>query len=289
MQLGKILEKVKHKLEWLAGSRRIEIVAKEKNQYGLNETQRTGPKIIVSLTTYDKRIGSVHMVVKSLLRQSMKPDFVLLFLGVDVALEQIPQQLKELEQYGLQIITGCEDIKPHKKYYFAMKHYPDDIVITVDDDIVYDKNLIRDLMNTYQRHPNAVICRRANVITRGVDGKLLSYEQWPNYQESGEAERFDLLPTGAGGVLYPPHILDEEVFDIESIKKYCLNVDDIWLRYMGAKKHSPVVFCKPRNRYLAVLPETQSSGLYLSNVGECINDKCLRIMEEQYSWSIDCK
>ena len=34
-------------------------------------------------------------------------------------------------------IRFCEDLKAHKKYYYAFKEYPDDIVITVDDDVIY--------------------------------------------------------------------------------------------------------------------------------------------------------
>lgn len=287
IQMYVFINKVRHKMEWMWGNHRVSVVTNEQPRYGLMIPERIKPRVIVSLTTYSKRIDTVHLVVKSLLRQSVKPDKVILYLGQDVLENQIPEQLKELQKFGLEIVTGCEDLKPHKKYYFAMRQNPEDIVITVDDDIVYEKNLLRDLLRTHERHPRAVVCRRANIITRGEDGKLLPYDRWPNFHEAGEKERYDLLPTGAGGVLYPPHALDSMVFDVDALKKYCLNADDIWLRYMGAKLNTPVVYCKPRMKYLAVLPETQKSGLYITNVAANRNDKYLRMMEEQYSWTID--
>lgn len=289
MKINAIIKKIRHKVEWKLGNYRIANIAKQKPKYGVIDSPRNTPKIIVSLTTYDKRIGSVDIVIKSILRQSMKADKILLYLGEDVADGLIPIKLKKLKEFGLQIITGCEDIKPHKKYYYAMQENPDDIIITIDDDVVYDKNLIRDLMEAHKKHPKAVICRRANVIKRDSNGRLLPYSQWPSFNKNDDTEHYNLLPTGAGGILYPPHALDNEVFNIENIKQYCLYADDIWLRFMGVKLGTPVVFCAPINRYLATIPQTQETGLYLENVDGDRNDKYLRIMEKKYNWKIDYK
>ena len=45
----------------------------------------------------------------------------------------IPNSLLSLEKRGL-IIELCEgDLRSHKKYYYALRQYPNDIIITIDD------------------------------------------------------------------------------------------------------------------------------------------------------------
>ena len=39
-----------------------------------------------------------------------------------------------------------EDLKPHKKYYWAFKDFRDSLVVTIDDDLVYRKTMIQELV-----------------------------------------------------------------------------------------------------------------------------------------------
>lgn len=39
------------------------------------------PKLVVSLTSFPKRIDTIHLVIESMLRPSMKPDKVLFYLS----------------------------------------------------------------------------------------------------------------------------------------------------------------------------------------------------------------
>ena len=95
-------------------------------------------KLIVSLTSFPARIELVWMTIASLMNQTMKPKKIILWLSEEQfqTEESIPQTLLALRKRGLEI-RFCEDIKPHKKYFHTMQEYPDDIVVTVDDDIFY--------------------------------------------------------------------------------------------------------------------------------------------------------
>ena len=79
----------------------------------------------------------------------MPPDAIILYLDDDV--EELPDSLRKLEKYGLQIEWRPGRIKPHKKYYYAIKEHPDDIVVTVDDDVMYPAELIESLYKTHRR------------------------------------------------------------------------------------------------------------------------------------------
>lgn len=289
-ELKKVCKKIRMRIEKRIALKRITQVGNTPLvEVGINTSEQRNTEIVVSLTTFPARIGTVHQCIKSLLLQTVKPDKIILYLGDEVTSEQVSDELKALQNYGLTIVTGCKNIRPHKKYFFAMQTYPDAMVITVDDDIIYENTLVEDMLKVHVQYPKAVVCRRANIITRTADGNIADYYTWPACDTHKLAERFDLLPTGAGGVLYPPHCIAAEAFDMDAIEKYCLNADDVWLRFMGVRKGTPVVFCAPPINYLAVIPGSQEEALYKSNVQKSKNDEYISIMENHYGWSIDGK
>ncbi len=235
--------------------------------------------VTVSLTSFPARLGSLHLVVRSLLKQTVLPERIVLYLGTDSADSDIPKKLRKLEKYNFEIKTGYDNIKPHKKYFYAMQEYPDDILITVDDDLLYDKNLVGDLLRCHEKYPEAVCARRVHKITKNTDGMLKKYDDW-EWEYAGIKEpSFVLLATGVGGVLYPPHIFTKEAFDIEAIKKYCLATDDVWLKFMELKHNVKVVWSANGIIHPLSLRHTQESGLFHTNVLST-NDENIRNMEE---------
>jgi hypothetical protein len=74
----------------------------------------------------------------------MKPDVsVLVLCKVELNSKfNIPENISILEKYGFEILLVDNDLKPHLKYYHIMRKYPDSIVITVDDDCYYDRNVV---------------------------------------------------------------------------------------------------------------------------------------------------
>ena len=92
------------------------------------------PKVIVSLTTYGRRVRKVHYTIISLLRQSYKPDMVILWLDNENWNDQnLPNTLLKLKEKGL-TIKYCADLKSYKKLIPALMEYPDSIIVTCDDD-----------------------------------------------------------------------------------------------------------------------------------------------------------
>ena len=80
--------------------------------------------IIVSLTSFDQRIDSLHIVIESLFQQSLKADNIILWLSKKNFLSKsVPENLLRLQTRGLSIEWVSEDIGPYKKiiYLFARK------------------------------------------------------------------------------------------------------------------------------------------------------------------------
>ena len=82
--------------------------------------------IIVSLTTYPARIKTVWMTIACLLNQDYKNMRVILWLSKEQFhdLSGLPSYLQKLQKKGLVIKFKEDDLRSHKKYYYAFSEYP---------------------------------------------------------------------------------------------------------------------------------------------------------------------
>lgn len=244
--------------------------------------QKKLDNVIVSLTSFTPRLNKLHIVIKSLLRQKYQPLKIILYLANDVNVNNIPKKLLKLTKTNkFEIKTGYENLKPHKKYFFVIQEYPESIIITVDDDLIYDKNLIKDLYLCYKKNPNSVIARRVNLITKDKNGNLNKYSNWIWEYKENTNSSFDLLATGCGGVLYPPKIFSNEIFNKEIIYKYCLNTDDIWLKFMELKNNIPVTFTNSKVVHPLSIRNSQETALMNENTtGKNRNDESIENLQK---------
>ena len=91
--------------------------------------------VVISLTTYSKRINQVHIVVESLFRQTQQANRIILWLAKEeFSDDTIPLILKKQIDRGLEI-KYCEDIKSYKKLLPVLSLTPDSTIITVDESI----------------------------------------------------------------------------------------------------------------------------------------------------------
>lgn len=240
--------------------------------------------VIVSLTTIPKRIDVVHNVIRAMLTQTVNVDKVVLYLsksdfsddGVD-----LPQSLKNCLGDKFEICF-CDDIGPHTKYFYAMQKYPESIIITVDDDILYPIDVVEVLLNSYVKFPYAVSARRAHLIKFDEEGHLLPYRQWKGEYRGVNQISMALFATGVGGVLYPPHCMDAELFNLDNIRKLCFKADDLWLKVMQIISNTPVALASPSIK-LQFIDNTQKDGLCNTNVSEGFNDIQLANIFEKYN------
>lgn len=248
-------------------------------EFGLNMQQRDYD-ITVTFTTYPARIDKAKYVADAMLRQTLKPDRVLLVLAKDEysSKEELPSEYLNLEERGLSIVFINENLKPHKKYYYAMKHFPESLVITVDDDLYYDDDLVETVYSSYLKFPHAINAMRVHRITHENEA-LKPYIEWEGEIDCPACPTMDLMATGGAGTLYPPHLMHEDLLDEEKIVRLCLNADDIWLKTMQVLKNTPVVLAAPF-RPLRTIEGSQDTALWQTNVDENKNDKmitnCLR-------------
>lgn len=199
----------------------------EINEIGVTLEKRT-PQVIVSLTTFPARINSVYKTISTLLQQTVKPDRLVLWLAEPQFPEKnLPDNLTRLQEFGLEIRWIEKDIRSFKKLIPALKEFPNDIVITVDDDNYYDSRLVEFLYNSYLENPDCIHARQAFVVKHDKNGKLVMKSR--NYfYNSTYLPSYMNEPVGCGGVLYPPHSLDENVLNEEQFMKIVPTNDDLW-------------------------------------------------------------
>jgi hypothetical protein len=199
---------------------------------GITRVKRN-PPVIVSLTTIPERMHKVHLCIESLLRQSCKPDYLMLWVSIPE--DKIPEKLARLQKRGLQI-RFCKDIGPYTKIIYTLKENPQSIIVTADDDYFYPRNWLKQLYDAYQKEPQYIHCHRAHLMIQQPDGRLKKYNDWHFLSPGIQRPLLLLFPTGVGGVLYPPHSLSKEVFNEEIFMGLSPYHDDAWLKAMSLLK-----------------------------------------------------
>lgn len=243
-------------------------------------------RVIISLTSYPGRIHIVHKVIESLICQESKADEIVLWLSEEEFPDRsadLPAELLALEEKnGFHIKWVKENLKSHKKYFYALQEYKDCVVITVDDDRYYARNMVGSLLMSYGRHPYSVSARNVHRILR-TDRNIAPYALWEQRKAKyADAERLDLCAIGVGGILYPPGCASEKWFDLESIQSYAENQDDLWLKYNEVRDGIPVVYVGVKEGDREV-ENSQNTFLSQENVLEGGNDRCIRDLSASLS------
>jgi hypothetical protein len=245
-------------------------------------------KIIMSLTSFPARINTTWICVESLLRQTVKPDEIILWLADTQfkGLSSLPEKLLIQQKRGL-TIRFCEDLKSHKKYYYAFKEYPDDIVITVDDDVIYPPNVVKELIALHKKFPDCICCNFATFITFDNKGFMNNTWKWPGFFVNMISGSSSLpVPVGVSGILYPPQSVNKEVFNKKVLKSICLYADDLWLKVMGLLNGTKIkqTDCFPGHFF--TIRHTQEVALYRFNLLKKMNDLQFNSLLDKYKFII---
>lgn len=243
-----------------------------------------GKQVIVSLTTYEKRFYDVYLTIESILQQTMKPNRIILWLGEEMKDFQIPLTLHKQQERGLEI-RYTKDIRSYKKLIPTLKEFPDDVIITVDDDVLYNHDFIENLVNAYLKEPHCVHCGWAKHLALGDNGKLMPWRDCPKRPEEEIKTSLFNLPVGCAGILYPPNSLDKEVFNEEVFMDICKYADDIWFKAMSLKASYPCkAICKNLHNYMYVdNPSCKHQGLTLINISKDMNNKQIQAVFDKYN------
>jgi hypothetical protein len=198
--------------------------------------------LTISFTSTSNRINKIRPMVESLRSQVLQPDQINIYLTKEVV---VPKFLLDL---GIAVNRiDSPDWGPATKLipFLLSNPDPDTQVITVDDDVIYDKYLISELVNASYKHPDKVLCRM------GVqNGNFIHQEFLSDFQS------VDVV-GGYRGVLYKPKFFDTkellEDYNKTTINNMICSDDHLFSYYLNNKNIPRLVIPYPRNR----IPQNQ--------------------------------
>lgn len=251
-------------------------LTKKNKRYSLNIDGENNKEFIVSLTSFPARINRLWLVIETMLRQSVKPDRIILWLSKEQfpTISSVPKSLLEMQKRGLQIEFREDDLRSHKKYCYSFNEYPESVIITIDDDIFYPTTIIENLIIGHKENPQAVHCSYTRSITWDEQGNLLPYTEWVS-------QRTNLFFGSGGGTLFPPHKLYKDVTAMELAVKLCPLADDIWLNSMCRLNDVKIFEVRRKINLLPVINEN-SMDLSERNLSDGMNDIQLQQIRKYY-------
>lgn len=211
----------------------------------------TAKRVIVSLTSFPAAIKYAAEAVKTILNGNLLPDKIVLYLVFEQFGEEgIPQYILDMvKEYPVFEVRNYDrDLRSYLKLIPALKDFPEDIIVTIDDDINYHPNMLRSLLNVHKEIPEEVIAHRAKLVSL-----TQPYKQWKKfrwYHFIGKRFFYSpwVLQTGVGGVLYPPHALKEEMLDEDLFTSLAPTTDDLWF-WAATVANGRSVVCVPFGPY----------------------------------------
>lgn len=145
-------------------------------------------RVIVSLTSYGLRQNNLPTVLDTIFCQTVPPDFLVLNLAYN---EVVPAEVMDyLLSHNVEI-HRVNDTKVYKKLIPTLKKYPNDIVISIDDDWLYPNGMIADFVEVHKKYPNNPISGNtlvyAEMICHCGCASLTKAEYFGSYLDDMEA------------------------------------------------------------------------------------------------------
>lgn len=234
----------------------------------MGEGKEKKEKLIVSMTSFPAAVEYAQEAVKSLLKSSLIPDKIILYLTFSqFGDEGLPLQLLKLQEENqvFEIRDYPHDIRSYRKLIPALLDFPEDVIVTVDDDVIYHPEMLSQLMDLHSKYPGDIIAHRAKKIIMDAPYKKWKKYRWYHFLGKKIHRDFLNLQTGVAGVLYPPRSLKKEMINPDLFTELAPTTDDIWFWAAAVANDRaiiPVPFGKNKPKGL---PKPKSLSLKTSN------------------------
>lgn len=294
-------EKINSNIIWVSGVDLYKPISNESPEYYIKtlseiiknkaKLKKEETKTIISLTSFPARIKNIHVVIKSLLKQSIKPDKIVLYLSEQEFPEKnIPDNLKNLMGQIFEIRFVKENFKSYAKLIYALTDFPNSNIVTVDDDILYPRNLLSTLLKEHKKNPKTICAHRIREINI-QDEVIMPYNAWKLSEKRSIFSKplkpnFKNFFCGVGGVLYPPRSLHPDVLNFNKFLKLCAHQDDVWFWAMAVKNNHKISVTRfGYNLFKRTIKSLQDVGLWNtinSNNVESPNNKAIEAVLKEY-------
>lgn len=234
-----------------------------------------GP-LVVSLTSYPARFPTLGLTLAAILRQSVRPDRVILWLddGDEAAIASDVTALPGLE------IRTCPAWRSFKKIVPTLLAHPDAFIVTADDDLYYPADWLEKLTNAARDGAN-IACHRAHRVALR-DGRPAPYAEWQHNIDAPEQSPLVFL-TGVSGVIYAPGVFHPDVTRDDLFTRLAPRSDDVWLYWMHRLNGVNARKIGARAR-IVEWDGSQTQSLRSENLHGAGNDQAVAALLDHYGW-----
>jgi hypothetical protein len=222
-------------------------------------------KIYVSLTSIFNNQNILLQTLKSIVSQSIKPDKIFLCLSEEPYLFDTGFKNKIItdnnlfnflkDNSSIIEVMWVKNIGSFRKLLPILeeKWNEECVIITIDDDTIYENHLIENLVEDYKKY-------KCVISYRGFTPKFNKFENF-DYLARDKINNLSLynFPTGKGGILYKPnffHQTNKLIFNQDIFIKTCDGGDDIWFYILRIKNN---IKCFIDNKTYMVKDNTNSA------------------------------
>lgn len=220
----------------------LEKTVQNSKEKGVSSNLICDKQVVVSLTTHGSRLYDVHLAIESIMQGTIRPNKIILWISEKDKSVALPVYLQNQQMRGLEI-KYCTDIRSYTKLIPALQTYPDSIIVTIDDDIIYPFDTLEHLTQAHNLFPDCICSNFVREYPNSFSGNEL-LNNWPANNQKPFTSSYGFF-EGFGGVLYPPRALNNEVFNEKVFMNSCETSDDIWFNAMALLNDTKVVYSNP--------------------------------------------
>ncbi len=238
--------------------------------------------VVVSLTSIPSRLSTLHLVIRSLLVQDKLPKKILLWLNEDLE-GQLPYKLKKLEGDIFQIRFSHLNCS-HRKLIHSIEAFPNDTIITCDDDLMYRKNWLSMIYDQHLANPGKVIGNHTVHINHNEKGEPVPFKKW-KYPSPSKINPWSITPIGAWGILYPSKSLHPQTLDENQFLELAPKADDLWFKAMALLQGVESIQATHTPKEPIPIGGTQKVALKKENLGLDKNTQQWLALEKAFNLS----
>lgn len=220
--------------------------------------------VIISLTSIPERLKTLHLTIRSILDQDVKPKKIILWLHHSLK-KEIPNSLIILQNDVFEIAYS-ELTCSHRKLVHSLSLFPEDILITCDDDMMYRSNWLRLLYREHLNNLESIVANQTRYIRYSAQGEILPYKNWV-FEAGLLFNPTAVIPIGAEGVLYPPKKLSEKTTDTLLFLELTPKADDLWFKAMALLEGTNSILAATKAKTPIPIIGSQKHSLKKTNIG----------------------
>lgn len=200
--------------------------------------------IVVSFTTTPYRIDKIKPVLDFLFAENIPLKNIYINIPHTFKRDNIPYVIPAWLQQETRVnILRTQDYGPGTKLLGTLEqtNLPNNaIIITVDDDVQYPKNMLLYLAYKAKQNPSFAVGfsgmnphynKHGQIITDSPGGIGLKSDL--------HDKAFVSILEGFAGIAYRREFFDDKIFNIQNAPRECINSDDLYLSFYLAEKGIP--------------------------------------------------